>query len=285
MTVDMTGRVCLVTGGTAGIGEATAEALARLGADLIVHGRDATRCARVVEAIREASGNPNVQFLIADLASLASVRELAAELHERTDHLDVLINNAGAMYPDRRESVDGIELTLAVNHLAPFLLTNLLLDLLKAAAPSRVVNVASGAARRAALDFADPQSRAGYEGRAVYARSKLMNMLFTRELARRLGPMGVTANVISPGLVHTEFGLKDGFGQDQQEIMNRGASPEEGARTSIYVATAPELADATGQYFQDGARTELPEAARDDESAARLWDMSAKLVGPQVGAG
>jgi retinol dehydrogenase-12 len=274
----MTGRVCLVTGATSGIGEATARALARAGATVIVHGRDAGRCEQTVEAIANRTGASDIGFVVGDFASLASVRELAAELHSRTDRLNVLVNNAGAMYPDRRETADGLEMTLAVNHLAPFLLTNLVMDLLAAGAPARVVNVASGAHRRAALNFDDLQSRTGYEGRAVYARSKLMNILFTRELARR-APSVVTANAISPGLVHTEFGLKDGFGQDQQDIMNRGASPDEGAGTSIYVATAPELAGVSGQYFQHGALAELGEAAQDDEAATRLWEISAELVG------
>jgi retinol dehydrogenase 12 len=279
MTEDMAGRVCLVTGATSGIGEATARALAGMGARVIVHGRDVARCERTVDAIREQSGNPNVEAVVADFASLGSVRELAAEMHQRTDCLHVLINNAGAMYPERRESVDGIELTLAVNHLAPFLLTNLVIDLLQVGAPSRVVNVASGAARRATLDFADLQSQRGYEGRAVYARAKLMNILFTRELARRVAPTSVMVNAISPGLVHTEFGLKDGFGQDQRDIMDRGATPDEGARTSVYVATAPELQNLAGQYYQDCAPAELPDAARVDEVAARLWEASTELVG------
>ena len=274
----MAGRVCLVTGATSGIGEATARALARAGASLIIHGRDARRSEQTAETIADPTGAGNIEFVVGDFASLASVRELAAELHRRTDRLHVLVNNAGAMYPDRRETMDGLEISLAVNHLAPFLLTNLVMDLLAAGAPSRVVNVASGAHRRAQLDFDDMQSRMGYEGRAVYARAKLMNILFTRELARR-APSGVTVNAISPGLVHTDFGLKDGFGQDQQDIMNRGASPDEGARTSVYVATAPELAGVSGQYFQDCAPAELGEAARNDDTAARLWEVSAELVG------
>ncbi len=276
--VDMTGRVCLVTGATSGIGEATARGLARMGARVLVHGRDAGRCARVIDEIRAATGNQGGELVVGDFASLASVRALAADVRRKTDRLHVLVNNAGAMYPERRESPDGIELTLAVDHLAPFLLTNLLLDLLEADPPSRVVNVSSGAHRRASIDFEDLQARRDYEGRAVYARVKAMNILFTRELARR-APGGVTVNAISPGLVHTEFGLKDGFGKDQQDIMNRGASPDEGARTSLYVATAPELAAVTGHYFQDSAPAEPGEVARADEAAKRLWDVSAKLVG------
>ncbi len=279
MTADMSGRICLVTGATAGIGQATALALARMGASIIVHGRHAARCERAVAAIRNDSGNPNIDFVVADFGSLESLRALAAELHLRTDRLHVLINNAGAMYPTYRESTDDIEMTLAVNHLAPFLLTNLVIDLLQAGASSRVVNVSSGAHRRAALDLADLQAREHYEARAVYGRSKLMNILFTRELARRIAPTDVTINAISPGLVHTQFGVKDGMGRDQQDIMNRGASPEEGARTSVYVATAPELAGVTGKYFQDCELVDPADAALDDEAAARLWELSAELVG------
>lgn len=274
----MSGRVCLVTGATAGIGEATALALARLRATVIVHGRDAARCERVVAEIREAADNPNVESVIGDFASLLAVRELAAELHRRLDRLHVLINNAGAMYPMRHETGDGIEQTLAVNHLAPFLLTNLLLDLLRAGAPARIVSVSSGAHRRASLDFDDLEARKDYEGRNVYGRSKLMTILFTRELAWRLTGSGVPANVLSPGLVHTEFGLKDGFGQDQQEIMDRGVSPEEGARTSLYLATSPEVAMISGGYFADAAPAELTEAARDEAAARRLWEVSARMT-------
>jgi NAD(P)-dependent dehydrogenase (short-subunit alcohol dehydrogenase family) len=274
----MRGRVCLVTGATSGIGEATARALAGMGATVLIHGRDGGRCEHVARTIADATGNENVGFVVADFASFAAVRDMAAELHRRTDRLHVLVNNAGAMYPARRESPDGIELTLAVDHLAPFLLTNLVLDLLAADPPSRVVNVSSGAHRRAELHFDDLESHRDYEGRRVYARVKAMNILFTRELARR-APPGVTVNAISPGLVHTEFGLKDGYGPDQQEIMNRGATPDMGARTSIYVATAPDLEGVTGQYFQDAAPAETGPVARDDEAARRLWEVSARLVG------
>lgn len=275
----MTDRVCLVTGSTSGIGEATARALADLGATVFVHGRDPVRCERVASSMREAAGNPRVEAIVADFASLAAVRSLAEEVGERTSQLHVLINNAGAMFPTYRETADGLEAMFAVNHLAPFLLTNMLLDLLKSSRPSRVINVASGAHRRQALDFSDLQSRRTYEARAVYGRSKLMNVLFTRELARRLAGSGVTVNAVGPGIVHTEFGLKDGMGQEQQAVMDRGITPAEGARTSVYLATEPEMAAVTGGYFQQCAPAEIGEAAQDDEAARRLWDVSARLVG------
>lgn len=271
-------RVCLVTGATSGIGEATARGLACLGATVIVHGRDPRPCESVAEHIRQASANPEIAFVVADLASIAGVRSLSAEIHQRFDRLHVLVNNAGAMYPTRRQTGDGLEATLAVNHLAPFLLTNLLLDLLRASAPSRIINVSSGAHRRAALDFGDLQSEAAYEPRSVYARSKLMNVLFTRELARRLEGTGVAVNALGPGIVHTEFGVKDGMGAEQQAIMDRGISPDEGAQTSIYLASSPDVGDVRGGYFTDCAPAEIGAFAHDDAAARRLWDLSAELV-------
>ncbi len=278
-TPDLTGRICLVTGATSGIGAATARKLAQLGGTTVVHGRDEARCRQTVVAIRALGRHPQVEFIVADFASLASVRAMADELHRRFDRLHVLVNNAGAMFPERRESADGFELTFAVNHLAPFVLTNLLLDLLRAGAPSRIVNVASGAHRRARIDFADLQSRQHFAPREVYARTKLMIVLFTRELARRLAGTGVTANALSPGIVHTEFGVKDGMGPEQQAIMDRGASTEEGARTSVYLASDPYVADVSGGYFQDSAPFELGANATDDAAARRLWEVSAELVG------
>jgi len=281
---DLSGRICLVTGATSGIGEATAHALAKLGASVIVHGRDAARCDRVAAEIQSASGNARIESILGDLASLDQVRRMAAELHARTDRIHVLINNAGAMVPTYRETTDGFEHTFAVNHLAPFLLTNLILDLLRAGAPARIVNVASGSHRRAVLDFDDLNSRKDFESRAVYARSKLMNVYFTRELARRLADTGVTVNALSPGLVKTRFGLKDGMGEYQQSVMERGMPPEEGARTSVYLVSAPELAQVSGGYFQDSAPFELSESALDDAAARRLWEISAELVGlPRTG--
>jgi retinol dehydrogenase 12 len=278
-STDLLGRVCLVTGATSGIGEATAHALARLGGRVIVHGRDAERCQQVTSEIRAATANAAIEEpVVADFASLDQVRRMAAELHERCAELHVLVNNAGAMVPTYRETVDGFEHTFAVNHLAPFLLTNLVLDLLKAGAPSRIVNVASGAHRRAVLDFGDLNSRQEFESRAVYGRSKLMNVYFTRDLARRLSDTGVTVNALSPGLVKTRFGLKDGMGEYQQSVMDRGMPPESGAQTSVYLASAPELDNVTGGYFQDCAPFELSGSALDDEAARRLWDVSAQLV-------
>jgi NAD(P)-dependent dehydrogenase (short-subunit alcohol dehydrogenase family) len=182
------------------------------------------------------------------------------------------------MYPTRRETVDGFEMTFAVNHLAPFLLTNLLLDLLHAGVPARIINVSSGAHRRAVLDFGDLQSKMGYEPRSVYARSKLMNMLFTRELARRLDGTGVTANALAPGIVHTEFGVKDGMGADQQAVMDRGISTEAGARTSVYLASSLNVANVSGSYFSECAPAETSDFARDDAAARRLWNLSTELA-------
>ncbi len=272
-------KVVLVTGATAGIGEATAHALAKMGARLLLHGRDEDRCKRVVADVTSQSGNPNIEYVLSDFASIESVRALATQVQGRISRLDVLINNAGAMFPTYAETGDGVERTVQVNHLAPFLLTTSLLDLLRASAPARVVTVASGAHRRETLDFDDLFMEGGYEARAAYARSKLMNVLFTRELARRLEGSGVTANSLSPGLVHTEFGVKDGMGADQQEVMNRGLPASMGARTSVYLASATEVGGVTGRYFSDSVPAEESEAARNEGDALRLWDMSARLVG------
>ena len=202
----MAGKVCLVTGATSGIGEVAATALAAKGATVVLVGRNPEKAAATAERIKKVTGNPSVEFLIADLSQQSEVRRLAEEFKAKHDRLHVLVNNAGAMFADRRESPDGIELTFALNHLGYFLLTNLLLDTLKASAPSRVVSVASYAHRMVpALDFDDLQFREKYSGFKVYGASKLANVLFTKELARRLEGTGVTANSLHPGFVATSF--------------------------------------------------------------------------------
>jgi retinol dehydrogenase 12 len=274
----MQGKVVLVTGATSGIGAATAEGLARLGARVFIHGRNPDRTAATVQHIQQATGNADLEPVLADFSNLASVRLLSGVVQQRTDRLDVLLNNAGAMYPDFRETVDGIEQTVAVNHLAPFLLTRLLLDLLKKSAPARVVTVASGAHRRGTLDFDDLEMRDGYDAWGAYDRSKLMNILFTRELSIRLEGTGVTANALSPGLVHTEFGVKDGMGQAHVEKMNQGAPIEQGAKTSIYLASSPDVTAVSGTYFSASAPAEESEAARDAQAARDLWVWSEDVV-------
>ncbi len=275
------GKVALITGGTGGIGKAAAMALAAMGAEVVVTGRDKERGERALEEIRDKSGNQKVSLLLADLAVQAEVRRLAQEFRDRHDRLDVLVNNAGLILSERTETPDGIEKTLAINHLAPFLLTNLLLDLLKASAPSRVVTVSSGAERTGRMDFDDLQSRKRYGGFRVYGTTKLANIMFTFELARRLQGTGVTATCLHPGAVNTSFGAN-----------NRGLSmlvfrlfkpfmktPEGGADTLVYLAASPEVEGMTGKYLADRKVITASQTAYDEAARERLWEESEKLTG------
>jgi NAD(P)-dependent dehydrogenase (short-subunit alcohol dehydrogenase family) len=281
---DMAGKTVVVTGGNSGIGLATAVALARAGARVIVTARDATRGNAAVEDIRRRSGADSVELSLFDLGSLASVRAGAADILGRCDRLDVLVNNAGIVLSQRQETPDGLEATFAVNHLGHFLLTDLLRDRLVASAPARVVTVASTAHKgaRRGLDFDDLQAERTYRGMQVYSRSKLANIYFTTELARRLQGTGVTANCLHPGTVATGYG-RDG---DATGFLSFGLkvikpfilTAEQGARTSIYLASSPQVADVTGKYFVRCRPRTPSKAARDDAAAAKLWEASEKLV-------
>lgn len=280
----MKGKVCVVTGATSGIGEVAAIELARRGARVLIVGRSADRCAATLERVREAAGgDPSMaESIVADLSSQAEVRRVADEIGKRCDRLDVLLNNAGGMFLSRAESVDGIEMTLALNHLSYFLLTDRLLPLLKAGAPSRIVNVASDAHRGGRIDFDDIQLRRNYSGWRAYQQSKLANILFTYELARRLEGTGITANALHPGFVRTRF-FQDftgwvGF------VIKLGArlvaiGPEAGARTSIYLATSPEVEGVTGRYFVKCRPVTSSPRSRDRDTAERLWRLSEELTG------
>lgn len=283
----MDGKICMVTGAT-----------------VIVAGRNRERGRQVTEAIQRETGNPAVEFMCAELSSQAEVRRLAQEFLARHRRLHVLVNNAGALFALRRESVDGIEMTLALNHLGPFLLTNLLLDALKAAGSARIVNVASEAHEDVdAFDFSDPQaartrglgsyptSEAGsifyslalpwaHPAFRQYARTKLANMLFTVELSKRLSGTGVTANSLHPGMVASDFSAGNGvYGWFMRRLMNlRGISVEEGAATTIYLATSPEVEQVSGQYFANSQPATCSAAARDPAAAARLWQLSEALT-------
>ena len=281
---DMTGKTVVVTGGNSGIGLETAVALTRAGARVVVTARDRARGEAAVAEIARRAGSDGVELVVFDLASLASVRAGAAEILERCERLDVLVNNAGIVLSERRLTPDGLEATFAVNHLGPFLLTGLLLDRLKASAPARIVNVASTAHKGAprGLDFDDLQSERHYRAMPVYSKSKLANIYFTTELARRLEGTGVTANCLHPGTVATGYG-RDG---DTGGVLAFGLrvitpfilTPEKGARTSVYAASSPELAGVSGRYLV-ACRPRTPsKAARDGEAAARLWEASEKLV-------
>ena len=277
----LAGKVCLVTGATSGIGKVTARELAQRGATVVVVGRSEARSAATVSQIRRQTDNSSVEFLLADLSSQQDVRRLAKEFENRYPRLDVLVNNAGAIMLSRRESVDGIEMTFALNHLAYFLLTNLLLDRLKSSAPARIVNVASNSHERAKLDLDDIQVRGRYWGFGAYARSKLANILFSYELARRLEGTGVTVNALHPGLVGTNFLANNGpFGKLlRMAVVVKGMSVERGARTSIYLASSPDVEKVTGRYYFKEQDVPSSIASYDEDSARQLWRLSAELTG------
>jgi NAD(P)-dependent dehydrogenase (short-subunit alcohol dehydrogenase family) len=281
---DWAGRSCLVTGATSGIGEETALGLARAGARVVVVGRSRERGEAAVARLRAKSGNPRVELLLADLSSLAELRRLAAEVEATCPALHVLVNNAGLVNLRRETTADGFEAMFATNHLAYFLLTLLLLPRLRASAPARIVNVASEAHRYAALDLDDLQSERRYGAMRTYAQSKSANILFTRELARRLEGSGVTANCVHPGAVATRLGKNNGWlGRGVTALLRPFfLSPAQGARCSLWAATAPELAATSGRYFVKQREVEPAPAARDPELALRLWERSAALCGLPV---
>ena len=282
----MKGKVCVITGGTDGIGKAAAYGLAMQGARLLVHGRDPDKGARAVADLQGRSGNPAIEFLPADFSSLDEVRRLAAAIIERAPRIDVLVNNAGAMYVKRALSTDGYEKTFAVNHLAPFLLTHLLLDALKAGGKSRVVTTASNAHRSAKIPFDDLQLTRKYSPMGAYAVSKLANILFTRALAKRLqDDTGVTATCLHPGFVRTNFGGNNAA--DTSPWIRRlfwfisrfARTPEKGAETVIFLASSPEVAGVSGGYYLDRKPIRPSPAGEDDNVAERLWQVSEQLVG------
>ncbi len=280
----MEGKVAVITGGNSGIGKATAVALARAGADILIAARDDARGRKAVEEIRRLAGSDLVDLVVFDLGDLRSVRRGASEILDRSGRIDVLLNNAGLVLSSRTVTEDGFETTFGVNHLGPFYLTGLLIDRLVASAPSRVVNVSSSAHRQVSggLDFDDLQAERIYNGIQVYARSKLANILFTTELARRLDGTGVTVNAVHPGVVATGYG-RDG---DTNGIVSLGLtlirpfvlSPEKGSRTLVYLASSPEVARESGSYFSSCRKRQPSAAALDADSARRLWSVSEELV-------
>ncbi|ABU59727.1 SDR family oxidoreductase [Roseiflexus castenholzii] len=272
--------VSLVTGATSGIGEVTARELARRGMHVVIVGRNRERTAATVARIKQATG-VDVEPLIADLSSQAGVRSVAEAFAQRHTRLDVLVNNAGGFFASRQVSADGIEMTWALNHMSYFLLTNLLLDTLRASAPARVVNVSSDAHRNGRMRWDDLQFSRGYNGWAAYAQSKLANILFSNELARRLEGSGVTSNALHPGFVATRFAHNNGaLWGGLMALMQRlwAISPEEGAQTSIYLATAPEVATVSGRYFVKSRATSPAPQAQDMDAAARLWEISERML-------
>ncbi len=285
MTTDLHGKTVLITGGNTGIGKATAVALARMGAQVTITSRNPDKGQAALADIRKQSGSDAVECLRLDLASLAQVRSFAAEYLAGHPRLDVLINNAGLILSTRSETEDGFETTFGVNHLGHFLLTSLLLPRLKASAPSRIVVLSSDAHRGAwrGLNFDDLQCTHGYRGMPVYCRSKLANLLFTSELARRLDGTGVTVHAVHPGVVASEFGSTDDVNGLFAWLVKLGRwaflTPEKGARTSVYVASDPEVAARSGQYFVRSRPRRPSKAARDDAAATRLWQVSEALTG------
>jgi len=278
----MVGKTVLVTGGTAGIGKATAIGLARLGARVGITGRDIARAEAAAADIRAASNNAAVDALAADLSSQTEVRRLAHEVLDRYPRLDVLVNNVGGFWAHRRVTADGLEHTFALNHLAAFLLTNLLLDRLKASAPARIVTVSSGAHAAGYIDFDDLQAEQKYAGQRAYNASKLANVMFTYELARRLEGSGVTATVLHPGVVNTAFGAEDqaAFFTILSPLLRPFMkAPTRGAATSIYLASSPQVEGLTGQYFASSKPKKSSKLSYDSAAARRLWQVSAELVG------
>lgn len=278
----MEGKTCLVTGANRGIGRVVAEGLADRGATVVMVCRDRGRGEGACAEIRSATGNPRVACLVGDLAVQSDVRRVASEFKEGHEALHVLVNNAGAFFPKRVLTEDGIEATFAVNHLGYFLLTRLLADRLEAGAPSRIVNVASEAHRRCP-DLEDPQSEARYRGFRAYCQSKLANVLFTYELARRLGGTDVTANCLAPGIVRTGM-LRDIVGANlllrpfRFLLRPITVSVEEGADTVLYLAASPEVAGITGKYFVRRKPVKSSDFSYDEIAANQLWEMSAKLT-------
>ena len=282
MAWNIEGKQVLVTGASRGIGRATVLQLAALGANISILVRNREAGEKVIEEVRASGSKSRMDFFVADLSSLAEVRRVAKEYLEKHDRLDVLLNNAGAINMDRETTADGYERTFATNHLAYFLLTELLLDLLKKSAPSRIVNVASEAHRSAKLDLEDPmQSKRDYAGFNQYCNSKLANILFTKELAKRLEGTGVTVNALHPGVIASGFGRnnKGVFGFIMRNLAGPFLGSEEsGARTSVYLASSPEVEGKTGLYWKSSKENQPTKAARDEALASKLWKVSEELV-------
>ncbi len=287
---DLTGRTALVTGASLGIGKETAAALAGMGARVVMVARDPGRGQAALADVKRQSGRDDVDLMLADLSSLEQIRRLAPEFRSKYDRLHILVNNAGAHNYDRQVTVDGYEMTFAVNHLAHFLLTKLLLDVIEASAPARIVNVSSGAHVGGHVNFEDLNGERGYSGMRAYGQSKLANVLFTYELARRLEGRGVTANALHPGVVRTGFGRNNagvvGTLFTMAQIVGRPfyITPEQGAQTSIYLAASPEVEGVTGKYFYRCREKQSNAESYDNDVARRLWEVSEQMIGLKTSA-
>jgi NAD(P)-dependent dehydrogenase (short-subunit alcohol dehydrogenase family) len=274
-------KVCLITGATGGIGWETAKQLAERSLALVLVGRDAGRTTAAVDKIKAQTGNLQVEYLLADLAVQSEVRRLAGEVNERFPQVNVLLNNVGAMFWSRAETADGIEYTIALNYLNVFLLTQLLLDQLKANAPSRIIIVSSDAHQGSRLDLTDLQGKRSYSGMGAYGRSKLAELLYTYELARRLAGTGVTVNALHPGFVASNFGKNNGWlFRLVMPLAHRFALPvERGAQTSVYLASSPEVEGVSGKYFVSCRAIPSSKESYDAETGRQLWDLSCRLTG------
>jgi retinol dehydrogenase 12 len=285
---NMQNKVVMITGATNGIGLESAKTLAAMGATVVGVGRNPQKCADVAAQIVRTTGNSKVEFLVADLSVQTQVRQLAETFKQKYNRLDVLLNNAGGFFARREVSKDGIEMTWALNHLNYFLLTDQLLDVIKASAPARIVNVSSGAHSGAkGINFEDVEFKTGYNGWSAYGHSKLANVLFTYELARRLEGMQVTANALHPGFVATGFGHNNGgLMRTGMNVVQKIAAkkPEQGAATSVYLASASEVEGVTGKYFSDKKETKSSTASHDVDAQKRLWELSEQMVRAKVAA-
>ncbi len=279
--INLGGKVCLVTGATSGIGKVAATVLASQGAVVIITGRNQEKTETSVRQIMSETGNEAIHYLLVDFSDLEQVRELASNFNECFSRLDVLINNAGSFFNTRRDTPFGIEQTFLVNHLAPFLLTNLLLETIQDSAPARIVNVSSDAHQYGSMDFDDLGFKRGYVGMKAYARSKLANILFTYETARRLGETSVAVNALHPGHVATDIWSTDFsfIGPALKWVMGLFAlSPEEGADNTIYLASSPEVTGVTGKYFVKREPAQSSPISYDEEIAKKLWEVSEDLT-------
>jgi NAD(P)-dependent dehydrogenase (short-subunit alcohol dehydrogenase family) len=280
----LNGKVCMVTGATAGIGVVTARALAQEGAKVIVVGRNKEKSASTVAQIKKQTGNPDVQYMLADLSIQKEVRKLAEDFKSKFTQLDILVNNAGAAFDKHFETADGLEMTFALNHLSYFLLTNLLLDTIKASVPSRIINVSSAAHKGAKINFDDLQGKKKYGAMRAYGQSKLANILFTYELARKLEGSGVTSNALHPGFVASSFGsnMSGAFRLLIRFFQLFALSSEKGAETSIYLATSLDVANTTGKYFVKKKEVSTSVVSYDNKVAEKLWKVSEELTNLSV---
>jgi NAD(P)-dependent dehydrogenase (short-subunit alcohol dehydrogenase family) len=277
----MEGKICLITGATSGVGRATACGLAELGAIVIGVGRDQTRCDQAAAEIRQVSGNRQVEFLLADLSDQEQVRQLAEEFQARYSRLDVLVNNAGAFFLRRKLSAQGIEMTLALNHLSYFLLTNLLLVQIMVSKPARIVNVVSGVHSKGQIHFDDLNLTKRYNGWKAYCQSKLANVLFTYELVRRIDDSSIAINALTPGMVPTRIGQN--IGPVLKHLVRfvqslGGKTPEEGADTMIYLGSAEDAGAFRGKFFMDGEAVESSKTSYDKTVGKRLWEVSERMT-------